>query len=75
MLSLGCDIVPVDRLLDRTVHSGCNMLHCVVTSLCYSILSWDVRTSKLQVNSLIICKSPELPAVEGHVIICKEFVW
>ena len=71
----GCDIVPVDSLLDRKEHSGCNTLHHVVTLLCYVIPRWDVCTMKPQVNSPIICKSPELPAAESCVIISKEFVW
>ena len=71
----GCDIVPVDSPLDWTVHSGCNTLYCVVSSLCYSIPGWEICGSKPQVNSPNICKSPELPAAEGRVIICKEFVW
>ena len=52
----GCSIVPVDSLLDWTVHSGCNTLHRVVTLLCYAIPSWDIHATKQQVNSLIICK-------------------
>ena len=64
----GRDVVPVDSLLDRTVHYGCNTFHRAVTSLGYAIPSRDVCATKLQVNPPIICKCPELSAVEGYGI-------
>ena len=42
----GCDVIPVDSVLYGTVHPGCNLFHCAVTSLRYGIPSWQIMLAK-----------------------------
>ena len=62
--------MPIDGFLDGTVHSDCSPFHCIVTPLLYSVPSWSIWATKLQVNFTLMRKSSEFSAAEGRVIIC-----
>ena len=67
----GWNTIPTDSFLDGTVHPGCYSYHCVVTTLWYTISSWDLHTTKPQVNIPHTCKSSEFFAAEGWVVVCE----
>ena len=70
----GCNIVPIDRFLDGTVHTGQNSFRSAVITLCYTIPSWGMHAMEPQMNTSLICKSSEFSAAEGWVSVRKELL-